>query len=170
MIGIIVVAARLSRVSISDYLGLGRPRGRYIVLGLLALVLSLGMTFAAAWGFGLKLTGAAQGPSVFAPAAYALVLRWVASIVVAPLWEELLFRGFLYRGLAESRLGVKGAIAVTALLWALVHANRTWSGIAEMTICGLLYGWIRWRTGSTLTVIVVHTLNNAVLLLIAALA
>ena len=167
---IIFLAARSSGRPVAEYLGLCRPSGRYVLFGLLVLVLSLGMTLVAAYGLDLKLGGAAQSPAAVAAfGVTAVVLRWISSIVVAPLWEELLFRGFLYRGISESRLGVKGAVAVTAVLWALVHANRTWFGLVEMVLCGLLYGWLRWRTGSTLTTIVVHALNNAALLMIAAL-
>jgi hypothetical protein len=89
-------------------------------------------------------------------------LFFVEVAVLAPIVEELVFRGFLYRGLAASRLGIVGAIFVTALLWTGLHIDRTWLGFAELFFSGLLLGWLRWRSDSTVTTIAVHGLNNTI--------
>jgi len=39
------------------------------------------------------------------------------------LFEELFFRGFLFRGLSSSFMGPVGAVLVTSALWALIHTQ-----------------------------------------------
>lgn len=43
-------------------------------------------------------------------------------VVIAPLTEEVVFRGFMYRGLAD-RWGAAPAVLITAGLWALAHTQ-----------------------------------------------
>jgi membrane protease YdiL (CAAX protease family) len=91
---------------------------------------------------------------------------FIAGAIVAPVAEELIFRGFLYRGLAASRLGIIGAIVLTSLLWSGSHFDRTWLGSAEIAVAGLALGWLRWRSESTIPGIAVHSLHNIVSLLL----
>ena len=48
----------------------------------------------------------------------ALVPFFIAVAVVAPITEEIVFRGFLFRGLSASFLGVSGTLIVTSVVWA----------------------------------------------------
>ena len=52
-----------------------------------------------------------------------LWLLWLAVIVAAPLFEELLFRGFLFHGLERGRLGAAGAVVITSLAWTVIHSS-----------------------------------------------
>jgi Type II CAAX prenyl endopeptidase Rce1-like len=47
---------------------------------------------------------------------------WIALVVAGPLNEELLFRGFLYRGWARSPRAVVPAVVAISMLWASIHA------------------------------------------------
>ncbi|HEY2569965.1 MAG TPA: CPBP family intramembrane glutamic endopeptidase, partial [Solirubrobacteraceae bacterium] len=91
-----------------------------------------------------------------------LVILLIAYTVVAPVGEELVFRGYLLRALADSRVGPVCAILVTALVWASLHIDKSWLGIADTFFAGLVWGWLRWRTESTLPTIAVHALTNLV--------
>ena len=51
-----------------------------------------------------------------------LVPLWIALVAAGPLNEELLFRGFLYRGWARSPRAVVPAVVVISVLWASLHA------------------------------------------------
>lgn len=86
----------------------------------------------------------------------------LAVVVVAPLTEELVFRGFMYRGLAASRLGLAGAILIPSLLWALVHVQYEWLDVAFIFGLGILLGFTRHLTGSIWPAIGVHVLVNLV--------
>jgi CAAX protease family protein len=84
----------------------------------------------------------------------------VAVVVAAPWFEELLFRGFLYAGLARSRLGPLGAIAVTAASFAAIHVQYDLLDMSAILGLGLILGAARWRTGSTLLTLGLHAAVN----------
>jgi len=153
---IIVLACQRSGWRAVDYLALSRPRGAFVRLGAVALVVPLAVAITAALYGG---PGSAGAPP---SAINQLVLFLLAVTVLAPVCEELVFRGFLFRVLADSRLGVVGAIVLTALVWASLHTDKSWMGMAATFFTGLVWGWLRWRTQSTLATIVVHGLNNMV--------
>jgi uncharacterized protein len=89
-----------------------------------------------------------------------LPLMWLGVVVVAPITEELFFRGFLHRGWATSWLGVAGTIVLTSALWAALHQQYNWLGILFIFSMGLAFGWLRQRSGSTTLTIALHGLNN----------
>jgi membrane protease YdiL (CAAX protease family) len=78
-----------------------------------------------------------------------LAALWVSAVVVAPAGEEVLFRGFLFRGWARSPRSVWPAIVIISLLWAAAASIRL-DGILQIFVVGLFLGWMRWRSGSTL--------------------
>lgn len=99
---------------------------------------------------------------------------WVMLPVIslgAPLSEELLFRGFLFSGLAKTRLGLIGTSILTTLLWTGLHAGYSIFGLIEVLGIGLYLSWVLVRTGSLWATIFCHALYNTVvavcLLLIA---
>jgi len=81
-----------------------------------------------------------------------------ALVLVAPLTEELLFRGLILRGLLR-RGSVTSAIVLSALLFGLMHLNP-WQSITT-TMMGLLLGWWTVRTGSLQPALAAHALNNS---------
>jgi len=89
-------------------------------------------------------------------------LLWIALVIAAPLSEEILFRGFLFKGIQDSRLGAPGAIILTSLAWAPLHNQYDLYGIATVTAIGLLFGFARLKTNSVYTTIVMHALANLI--------
>jgi membrane protease YdiL (CAAX protease family) len=87
---------------------------------------------------------------------------WLATVIVAPITEELLFRGFLHRGWAPSWLGIPGTIILTSALWTALHLQYNGFGLLCVFAIGLLFGSIRQRGGSTTLTIMLHTLNNVI--------
>ena len=94
---------------------------------------------------------------------------WVLAAAVigigAPLSEELLFRGFLLSALAKSRLGFWGAALIATALWTSLHIGYTVVGILEVSIIGLFFSWLLWRTGSLRVAIFCHALYNSLIVL-----
>lgn len=87
---------------------------------------------------------------------------WVMALstaVVAPVYEELLFRGYVFRGLSRSA-GPGVAVGVSSLLFAGFHGDPL-HAIAVLPM-GLFLGWLRWRTGSIWPSMIAHGLNNAI--------
>ena len=75
-----------------------------------------------------------------AKAAGALPLLWFSVVVVAPVTEELFFRGFLHCGWAPSWLGVSGTIVLTSALWAVLHHQYNAFGILIIFVVAGLSG------------------------------
>jgi membrane protease YdiL (CAAX protease family) len=83
----------------------------------------------------------------------------VTVLLSAGFAEEVVFRGFLFRGLAKPGWEVH-AIGGIALAWALLHIQYDWLGTAQVFLIGLMLGWFRWASGSTLLTIGMHVLIN----------
>jgi membrane protease YdiL (CAAX protease family) len=90
----------------------------------------------------------------------ALMLWWVSVVVIAPITEEITFRGFLFRGWSESWLGAFGAIVLTSLIFGAMHMQYTWQGMLSTAAWGLMLGIARWRSGSTILTIMMHAAWN----------
>lgn len=150
-----------------EYLALVRPRG-----SALAVALGLAVVTAAALDGISMLIGRPLVPEAWYAtfhAARVLPLLLFALVVVAPIYEEMYFRGFLHRGLAASRLGPAGAIAVTALLFSLAHFPEDAWSFAQGLVNGALLGVVRQRSGSIVPCVLVHALLNAKVMLQLAL-
>jgi len=82
---------------------------------------------------------------------------------VAPIVEELFFRGFVY-GWVERRLGSGWAFLTSASLFTLAHASQTWGAwgaLASVALVGFMASGLRWASGSTLVPMVAHFVYNA---------
>ena len=149
-IGTAAIAARLERWPVADYMALVAPRRRELIfaIGFLIVVLVAFDLLTYALGrdviprFMIDAYQSAKTP-------LAVALLFVAIVIVAPICEEIAFRGFLFRGLADSFIGVAGAIVLTAAGWALMHVQYDWFVISQIFLLGVLFGWLRWATGST---------------------
>ena len=89
--------------------------------------------------------------------------RWgyLAIGLLAPLSEEIVFRGAILKSLLQSsRIPVWGAIALSALMFAIIHMNP--AQMPHAFAIGLLLGWMYWRTGSILPGMAYHWANNSV--------
>lgn len=84
-----------------------------------------------------------------------------AAVVLAPLWEELTFRGFVLSALAKSRLGFWPGAAISSVLWTGLHAGYSWPGLVSVFLAGLGLAWIMKRTGSMKAVVIAHAAINA---------
>ena len=91
-----------------------------------------------------------------------LVERIFLLVIVAPVTEELLFRGIILRGLLY-RYGPVTAVGLSALLFALVHLNP-WQFISVFWL-GIAFGWFFLRTGSINICILAHAVSNGLFVL-----
>ena len=78
---------------------------------------------------------------------------------LAPLLEEVLFRGAI-QGYLLRRYSPAVAISVAALVFGIFHFNPV--QVVYATLLGAVFGWIYYRTGSLLSVVVGHVLNNSI--------
>jgi len=155
------VATRWSRTPYADYLALRWTSWRNVVLGVIALAALVGCWDLLSRALGREITPGFMGDVLkSAQADGALWLLVIAFCVAAPISEELFARGFLYRGWSESRLGPAGAILLSSIAWTSLHLQYDWFFFCEVFSIGLLFGYLRYRTGSTWLTIVLHGLNN----------
>jgi uncharacterized protein len=94
----------------------------------------------------------------------ALALVSVLAPTLGPLFEELLFRGFLLPLLTRS-LGPVLGITLTTLPFALLHGqqhNWLWQPVVLIGLAGAAFGVMRYRTGSTAASAVMHAAYNGI--------
>ncbi|HEV2522931.1 MAG TPA: CPBP family intramembrane glutamic endopeptidase [Candidatus Acidoferrales bacterium] len=87
-----------------------------------------------------------------------VLLFGILGVLVAPVVEETIFRGFLYPVVAR-RLGVSAGVAITGTLFGLMHAAQLWGGwgqIALLILVGVALTWVRARTGTVAASYFVH--------------
>jgi membrane protease YdiL (CAAX protease family) len=102
----------------------------------------------------------------------AILVFAIFGVAVAPMLEEIIFRGFLFKALWEIG-GTRIAIPVTAALFALLHAGQlagNWGGVALIFVVGCILSVVRHRSNSIIPTFVVHTSYNATLFVLFALS
>ena len=155
-LAVIVAVAPLGRAAFPA-LGLRAVPWKYLVFGPLAtLVLSVAVS-----QLGIEPQGMKQVIE-FVPRQVVPSLLLLA--VLAPLVEELVFRGLIY-GWVAGRWGTMAAFIVSSLAFAAAHFEP--AHIVLVLPLGLLFGWMRRHTDSLLPSLVSHVLNNGFALLAA---
>jgi membrane protease YdiL (CAAX protease family) len=95
----------------------------------------------------------------------ALVLLALFAVFLAPVLEEMLFRGFIYRVVEQSN-GAGMAVSATSLVFSLVHGDQygwLWQNLLLLFGVGLVFGIVRARTGSILPGVFIHAAYNGTL-------
>jgi len=87
-------------------------------------------------------------------------LLWAALVIAAPVSEEIFFRGFLFYGILNTRLGPTGAVILSSLIWTPLHIQYDLYGLASVLVLGLLFGYARLKTNSVYIPIAMHALMN----------
>jgi membrane protease YdiL (CAAX protease family) len=159
--GALALAARLAGWPIGEYLGFVRFRVRDLLLGIFGLVALVAAFTLLAYLLGRPDTSTFQ-TEVYRTAAASGVLPFfvLAAIVLGPTGEEVLFRGFLFRGWLRSNRDAAPVIVVTAIVWSALHVQYDWFFVMQVLAFGLLLGWLRWRSGSTALTLLLHALIN----------
>lgn len=83
----------------------------------------------------------------------------LASTVVAPIFEEIFFRGFLFKGFRQ-KYGWKIALVVSSLIFSLFHGQI--ATLIPTFLLGSLFAYIYHRTESIFPSIIMHFMVNSV--------
>jgi uncharacterized protein len=160
-IAIIALAVRLKGAAQGDYLALIWPPAHYLITGLVGLVVLIAISDSLLYFSGHAVVTSFQTQSYATAAAEGWLPAFlVSAIIVAPAGEEVLFRGFLFRGWARSERAAWPAIVVISVLWMALHVQYDWTGFLQIFVIGLFLGWLRWRSGSLLLTFLLHALFN----------
>jgi membrane protease YdiL (CAAX protease family) len=157
-IAVLWIAIRMARREFAEYLALNWPsRGELMrALAVAAILLVAEIV--------LRSGGSAEAP-VYNPyfsvqGAGGLLVLLIGGCIAAPIMEEFLVRGFMFRGWSQSFIGPIGAIVLTSALWAMNHTQYDWIGRFWIFIFGLALGHFRWRSNSTWLTVMVHSTVN----------
>ena len=143
------------------YLGYKWPRRSEVIISIVALVVLIVVGDTVSWLAGRNIVDRFQSDIYqAAKSANLLLVLLVAVTVFVPIAEESLFRGFLFRGWLRKPNHAWPVIAITAGLFAVIHVQYDWFLISQVFAFGVLFGWIRWATGSTILTMLLHGLVN----------
>jgi membrane protease YdiL (CAAX protease family) len=154
-IAVVWVAIRMAGRDFSEYLALNWPSRKELLIA-----------FAVAFGWivaSIALSpydSSASSSVVVGGAAGGLFVLLLGGCLAAPIMEEFVFRGFMFRGWSESFLGPVGAIVLTSILFGMCHTQYDWLGRFWIFLFGLAMCTIRWRSNSTWLTVVVHSAVN----------
>ena len=149
-------------------IGLTRPGTSLPVTALLAVAaLAFSILSSFVYGFVVDRLGieVLQPPEIEADVIFpgiGILLTMQALALVTPLSEEIMFRGFVLRGLLY-RIGPGPAVVATALVFGAFHLDA--GTIIPIFFTGLALGWLYVRTGSLWPCIAAHAGQNAIVLL-----
>jgi membrane protease YdiL (CAAX protease family) len=172
---VLIAAVGLRGQRIAAYFGWSAPTARAAALAIaLGLALQLA-TYALPYFAGADLTSAAvaqyrQAVAAGQPPWWPLLLDWWPSFVCAPIVEESVFRGFLWRGWAASPLGPAGTWLLSSVVFAAWHVPKALKMgvlngsimLVEVLVLGLVLGWLRWRSRSTTPGMIAHATFNVI--------
>ena len=125
----------------------------FIILALNAIAVYL-----LPWLVGFEYAQAQMLPEI--DSVYQLPLAWFLAVFCAPLTEEILVRGFIFKGIKHCPLGNAGAVLITATIWSVIHMPLNWYTAVAIFVFGLAMGLARWRTNSLYPTLVAHALFN----------
>ncbi len=86
---------------------------------------------------------------------------WISTVVFAPVFEETFFRGFLFVGLRNSRVGPFWTVIITAVTFAALHSLQyDFFSLIAILVLGLTFGLVRLFTKSLWSTIALHAAWN----------
>jgi membrane protease YdiL (CAAX protease family) len=152
-----------------SWLGVQAPKALRLVglgfgLGIAFLVLNIASSYLFSQILGIQQNQADQFPIKLGDTSGQIMVL-LAAMVLAPLGEELLFRGYIFHSLRQD-LGRPAAYIGSALLFSGVHIFGVTQGAVALLIPlffgGLLLAWATDRTESLVPSIIAHAMNNGV--------
>jgi membrane protease YdiL (CAAX protease family) len=169
VVGALWIPIRIARQSFSDYLGLRWPTPGEFARGLAMMA-----TLSLFW-FLLKFALGEATPAFMtetyssAKASGSLATYVIGLCVAAPIMEELIVRGFLFRGWSQSFLRPAGTIVLTSVVWASLHTQYNLFYISWIFTFGIMLGSVRLRSGSTWLTVMLHATHNVIAIINVAL-
>jgi len=95
------------------------------------------------------------------------ILLMTMAVAIAPIFEETLFRGYLYPVLARS-WGMAPGVIVTGTLFGLMHSVQLWGGwvqIALLVCVGIIFTYVRAVTKTVAASYLLHVSYNSAIFL-----
>lgn len=156
----VIFAALRKGMSIATYLALKPPKTVELIRWFFYLVLFIVVVHAITFVLGKPFVTDFEA-KIF-ETAHSIPFLVVALCVAAPVFEELFIRGFIFQGISFSRIGPRGAVVLTSLLWSIFHLQYDFIEIAMIFAGGLLFGYARLKTQSIYASVAMHSMWNLI--------
>lgn len=98
---------------------------------------------------------------------FTIFIAFVSAAVVSPIYEEIFYRGFLYRWL-RTRIGLIGAILISATIFTIVHIP-TYNVMPVNFYSGIIFALAYERTNSVWPAVIIHGITNGIMVLLTSL-
>jgi membrane protease YdiL (CAAX protease family) len=89
-----------------------------------------------------------------------LILLVITVCIIAPIVEEVIFRGVIFSRLQNSRVGSRGAIVYTSIIFCILHAHYELIIMGYTLLIGVMLAFIRLRTSNIWYCIILHMMVN----------
>lgn len=96
------------------------------------------------------------------------VIAFVSASIVSPIYEEIFYRGFLYRWF-RGKYGILIGMVVSSLIFMVVHIP-TYNVLPTALVSGLFFSWTYEKTGSIIPGIIMHSTFNGIALIVTVFA
>ena len=149
------IAVRMAGRELSEYLALNWPSRDELIRALMIVAILSTVEIASTFEqlASADLYGAFGGVG-------GLFVFFVGLTITAPIMEEFICRGFMFRGWSQSFLGPTGAIVLISAIWAVFHVQSSWWGRFWIFVSGLALGYFRRRSHSTWLAVICHSAIN----------
>ncbi|MGM0829165.1 MAG: CPBP family intramembrane glutamic endopeptidase [Bacillota bacterium] len=98
---------------------------------------------------------------------FTILIAFISAAIISPLYEEIFYRGFLYRWL-RTRIGFTGALLLSSLIFTIIHIP-TYNVMPVNFFSGILFALAYERTNSIWPSVLIHGLTNGIMVLLASL-
>lgn len=95
-------------------------------------------------------------------------IGFISAALISPVYEEIFYRGFLYR-FFSSRYGVLSGMIISSFIFTVVHIP-TFNTLPLNFVSGLIFSWVYHKTGSIIPSILIHGIFNGIAVILTALA
>ncbi|KKO53164.1 CPBP family intramembrane glutamic endopeptidase [Paenibacillus sp. DMB20] len=99
---------------------------------------------------------------------FTVLIGIVSAGIVSPFYEEIFYRGFIYRWL-RTRVGMRWAIVISSLIFSAAHFP-TLNVMPVSIVSGVVLAWTYERTGSVVPGMIVHGVYNTIAVLLTAMS
>lgn len=107
--------------------------------------------------FGVDPTQEALSQTAAVPGLLPIV--FLSGVIIAPIAEEVVFRGYLYKAFRD-RFKPSYAIVLSAALFSVIHLELL--AAAPLFVIGVVLAYVYEKTGNIMAPITLHVLNNAI--------
>ena len=137
--------------------------GWTIVLMIASIILVLLMSFI---GVGIDNSKTESVQNHLSPLTF--LIAFVSACIISPVYEEIFYRGFLYRWL-RSHYGLWVGMLGSSFIFMIVHIP-TYNVLPVSFMSGLLFSWTYEKTGSVIPAMIIHGAFNAIALFLTVFA